>query len=115
MISVFRDQHMRQESWASQAARNRPRGGVGLNDLVAASAGELGPDMPDNLEARRDVLEHLGNIFAESLHCPTTRRAGAALFAWRLVDHVLARQVRGQWPPGALLARGDRLHGQGRC
>ena len=58
-------------------------------------AAQLGANMPDHLEARRYVLQHLRHVFAEPA------QLGAAIGTNALSGFVLvglARQVLWQWP-----------------
>src|SRR6202035_3371883 len=60
------------------------------------------PDVPDDLEAAGDVIQHLADIFADLAHRAAAGGAGAI----RGVDDLPARQVLGQWAPtGRLLSR----------
>src|SRR5580704_18086730 len=67
MIRILGHKHVRQESRAGQPSCNRSRRGYGLNNLVAPRTRELRSDVPDDLEARGNVLEHLCGVFAERL------------------------------------------------
>ena len=64
-----------------------------MNNLVAVSAGELGSDVPDHLEAGGDVFEHFALVLADAAEGgAAATRAGTGWF----VDDALARQVLGQ-------------------
>ena len=68
---------MGEQPRAGESSRDRSRGRLGLHDLLAARAGELGAHMANYPEARRDVVEHLGDILANLAHRLTAVRAGA--------------------------------------
>ena len=65
MIAELRDDHVREQTRASEASLDGTRGGRCLDHAVAASAGELRLHMPNDPEALRNVLELFGDVFAE--------------------------------------------------
>ena len=75
-------------------ARDRPARGRLLHDCLAGRTGELRAHVPDHLEARRHVLQDLGDVLADLLH----RRAAVGAGAGRGVFHRLARQAFRQRP-----------------
>ena len=75
MITELARQHVGQECRPGEAPGDGPAGHLGLGDVIAAGAGELGAHMADHLEAGGDVLEHLRDLFAQGLEGATA--AGA--------------------------------------
>jgi len=76
--------------------RHRP-----LHDRLASPAAQLRPDVLDDLEAGRDILEHLALVLP---HPAEHRAAAARADAGRLVGDRLTRQVRRQRLAQRLLA-----------
>lgn len=66
-----------------------------LQHGLAGPAGIARPDVANDLQSRRDLLQHLGHILAE-LRQTLGIGAAAAAGEYRLVQHRLARQMRGQ-------------------
>jgi len=62
MIGVLRYQHVRKQTRTGHAAGDWPRRGFDLDDLLATRTGELRSHVPNHAEARRHVVEHLGDI-----------------------------------------------------
>ena len=89
MVGVLRDQHMREQARAGDAAIDGPRRGFGLNDFFAAAAAQLGAHMAHDLEARWNILQHLGDVFAELAQLAAL---GAGVRS-RRVSMYFARQV----------------------
>src|ERR1019366_2005574 len=61
-----------------------------LPDLRAVHTGELGPNVPDDLEMPRHKVEHLRAVFAEPAHSRATLGTMAAL---RWMHYCPARQI----------------------
>ena len=78
MVAVFRDEDMRQQARTGKTAFDRPRGCRRFDDAITACAGELRPDVANDLEAVGDVLQLLGNIFAELAQLRAAIRAAIA-------------------------------------
>ena len=70
-------------------------GACGLHDAFAARAGQLRSNLPDHFEARRHVLQHFRNVFAEMFQLSATVRAGGLLR--QILSH-FARQMLRQRP-----------------
>ena len=94
MISVFRDQHMRQQSWCRQATPNGQARDLGLRDGLAVAAGQFRPHVADDTEAGRRVVQYFGHVFAERTQRAAAVRTGAGS---GVLDH-LTRQTFRQWP-----------------
>jgi hypothetical protein len=94
MVAVFRDEDMSQQARTSKTAFDRPRGCSRFDDAITAGAGELRPDVANNLEAVGDVLQLLGNIFAELAQLRAAIRA--AITFVNLRDHFSLEMCR-QW------------------
>ena len=65
MIGELRNQHMGQQPRSGKAALDRTRWRRRFNHALATAAGELRPHVANDLEAVGDVLQLLGDIFAE--------------------------------------------------
>ena len=65
MIGELGNQHVGQQPRSSKAALNRTRWRGRFNHALTAAACELRPHVANDLEAIRDVLQLLGDIFAE--------------------------------------------------
>src|SRR5450631_3417811 len=65
MIREFRNQHMGQQSRSGKATLDRAGWRRRFNHALTTAAGELRPHVTNHLEAIRDVLQLLGDIFAE--------------------------------------------------
>ncbi len=50
-VSKLANRHVREQPWSRQGALDRPAGRPHLNNSLAATAAELGPHMPNHLEA----------------------------------------------------------------
>ncbi len=79
----------------------RPRGvgiaGAGrLGDRIARRAGIFRPDMADDLEVARHVVQHLGHVLAELAHAAAAVGADAGAVTGGLMHDLLARQMLGQ-------------------
>src|ERR1017187_10008471 len=77
-----------------------------LHDLRAVHTGELGPNVPDDLEMARHKVEHLRDVFAEPAHCRATLGTMAAL---RWMHYCPARQIGRQRTRCARFTRCTRL------
>lgn|GEM_PF-5275448 len=75
MIHVFGHQHMGQQSRPGKPPGNRAARGRNLHDPVTAAAGQLGPHMANNLEARRLVLQNFGHVIAQMTKFAATTMA----------------------------------------
>jgi hypothetical protein len=102
MIGIFRYQHMGQHAGGGTPARGRQSRGWRLGDCVATPAGIFRPDMPDYPEAAGDIVEDLGDVFAEPSHVTAAGGTRASAIVLRFVHHLLAGQVIRQrltlWP-----------------
>src|SRR5580693_9043960 len=99
---------MRQHAGGGPPARrwqSRPRR---LGDRVAIPAGIFRPDMPDHPEPPRDIVEHLGDIFAEPGHGAAAGRASAGAVMLRFVHDLLPGQVVRQLLALGLASLADR-------
>ena len=91
---------------ASRVPPDPGRSGGGrfrLHNLVAVRAGQLRPHLLDHLEVGRNVLQDLGDIFAQSFQRAAAVRTGRFL---RQNRPLLARQMTRQRPSRRLPARG---------
>ena len=91
MIAELRDQHVGQKARSGKAAFDRTGWRRRFNHAVAAAAGELRPHVANDLEALRDVLQLLGNIFAELPQLAAAIRTAIALGNVR--DHFAVADV----------------------
>lgn len=99
MVAVLGHEHVRQQRRPGQAALDRAAGREGLEDALAAHAGELGPYMADDLEAAGHVLELLGDVLADLAQLAAALAAGAGRpvgVPLGVVNPGLAWQVLGQ-------------------
>jgi hypothetical protein len=87
MIGIFRYQHMGQHAGGGTPARGRQSRGWRLSDCVATPAGIF---RPDYTEAAGDIVEHLGDVFAEPSHVTAAGGTGASAIVLRFVHHLLA-------------------------
>ena len=102
MVGILRNQHMRQQTRARQAARNRPARCRSLHDPFAASGGSASGAHGGSPEACRHVLQHLRNIFAE---LDVTLRRSRASRMFRHMGLGLPWQMLGQWTAGRFTIR----------
>ena len=108
MIAELRDQHVGQQSGSGKTAFDRTRWRGRFHHAVAAVAGELRPHMANNLEAVGDVLQLLGDIFAELAQLAAA--VGTAV-ARNAVCHDFAREMlRQRLAPGSRLRFPSRGH-----
>src|ERR1700733_15267650 len=111
MIAELRDQHVGQQPWSGKTAFDRTRRRRCFNHAVAPVAGELRPHMANDLEAIRDVLQLLGDIFAELAQLAA---AVGTRVAVKSVRHHFAREMfRQRLAPGSclrFLCRGHAFH-----
>ena len=94
VVAVFVDQHMRQQRLGRHAAVDRPLRRRRLNDRFLAGPAAIArpADHPDP-QLGRDVVQHLGPVFADPMQCTAAARAGLVLD----IDHQLdPRQMRRQ-------------------
>src|SRR5260370_9318745 len=84
MIAELGGEHVRQQAWSGEPPIDGAAGCRCLHDAVASGTAHPWAHMTDDLEAGREVLEHLGDVFAELLQSTATGRT--ALFL---------REVRG--------------------
>ncbi len=112
VVGVLRHQHMRQQPGSGKPSVDGPRRCRRMHDPVAGIAAQLRAHMAKHLEARPNILQHLGNIFAQLAE-------PAAAVGTRIVPrHVrvnLTRKMLGQGPAAWLrrcgsLCRSCRLH-----
>ena len=111
MVAVLGAEHVGDEAGPGLAALDRQARRRRLHRGVAVAAGVAGPDVADDAERRRHVLQHLGDVLAA-----LAERAAAAIRAdrRRLVAHLLARQMRWRELPGRAFGRDGRGNGRGR-
>ena len=68
MIGIFLDQHIGDQPFARQAARNNVFGGQSLrNPVTARPAAQLGPYRHQHAVLRRDYVEPLGPVFGDNI------------------------------------------------
>lgn len=91
-VEVFRHQHMRQQAGARSPLLDGQVGHGHLENSLTSPAGVARPDVADDLQPRRDLLQHLRDILTQPRQA---RRIGAAAAAgeYRLVQDGLPRQV----------------------
>ena len=70
------DRHMGQETRSRAAPLDGPRRQRGLDEPVAAGAGQPGPDDAVHDEATRHILQFLGHILADPAQAAAAIRAG---------------------------------------
>ena len=68
-----------------------------LGNRVAAPTGVFRPDVPDHSEPARDIVEDLGDVFAEPSHFAAAGWTDAGAVVLWLVHGLLTRQVVRQW------------------
>lgn len=107
VIAKLRGQHVRQQPRSGESTLDRPGRRGCLHDPVTSSTAEPGTHMTDYLEAGWQVLEHLGDVFAQLLQSAATGRA--TVFSGKVGMH-FARQMVGQRPP--LPRNGSTLSGR---
>ena len=119
MVAELPDQNVREQCGAGDPARNRARGRIRLGNVVASGAGELWPDVTNDLKTRRHVLEHFRDILTQRLKMAAALRATVRR---RRMRHRFARQGFGERLafPRVLLnrtivCREARLHRLGNC
>jgi hypothetical protein len=104
-VAVLRHQQVRQHGRCRASTRRRQRGSRGLGDGVARGAGVFRPDVADDLEVPRNIIQHFRDVLAKLGHLAAAGRAGAGSVVSGLMHDVAARQVVWQrlalWP-GAL-------------
>ena len=70
MVAIFRHQQVRQRGRCGTTAWRRHRRRRSLRDGVARIAGKLRPHVTNDLEVPRHVIQHLGDVLAQSGHAP---------------------------------------------
>ena len=93
MIAELGRQDMSEKAGSGHAAIDGTRRCRHLHDAVACCATHLGPNMAHDLEAGRQVLQHLGDVFSKLLQLALADRT--ALFRRKVLMN-FARQVFGQ-------------------
>jgi hypothetical protein len=101
---------MRQQARRGAPARGGHRRCRRLGDGVA---GIFRPDVADDLEVPRYVVEHFGHVLAELAHAAAARRTGAGAIIGGLMHHLLARQMIRQRLAGRFVACTGRCRGLG--
>jgi hypothetical protein len=91
-VEVLRHQHVGQQARARSPLLDGQVGYGRMENGLAGPAGIARPDVADDLQPRRDLLQHLRDVLAELRQA---RRIGAAAAAgeYRLVQDGLPRQV----------------------
>src|SRR5215472_17682437 len=96
---------MGQEPGAGATTGNRVIWRRRLGDRLAGPASEFRAPMADHLEAARHIVERLGDVLADLAERAAAARTGAR----RRVNHLLPRQMPGQWPARRFLRFDRRL------
>ena len=111
VVSVLRDENMRQQSWARQSALDGARWCRRLHNALAAGAAQLGTYLADHLELSRHILQHLGNIFPEQLQLATAIGTGTLdrFIPVRLLGQVGRQRTPRRFRPYKLLGANRRL------
>src|SRR5260370_12523210 len=100
VVRKLRDQHMGQQPRSGKATLDRARWRRSLDHAFTPVACELRPHMADDLEAIRDVLQLLGDIFAElaqpaaTVGTPVTMKSVADNLAEEMLGQRLASRSR---------------------
>ena len=113
VVAVLPHQQVRQQARRGAAARRGHRRCRGLGDGVARIAGIFRPDVADDLEVPRHVVEHLSDVLAELAHAAPAGGTGAGAVVGRLVHHLLARQMIRQRLARRFVAHAHGCHGLG--
>lgn len=79
MIQILADHDVGQEARAGSALGNGSARSRGLGDGVALCAGKSWTHMTDQLDARRHVFEHFGDIFSQALPGTAAIRATSGM------------------------------------
>ena len=106
VIAILADENVREQPGAWPATLDRQRGHRSLHHALADPARKRGPDVPDDLEAAGDVVQHLADVLTDLAHRAAAGRAGAI---WGM-DDLSARQMFGQRAPAGRLP----AHGRGK-
>jgi hypothetical protein len=109
VIAVLRHQQMCEHRRCGTAARRRHGRCRRLGDRIACFAGVFGPDMSDDLEAPRHVVQYLSDVLTELRHAATAVRANARTITLGLMDDILPWQVVRQWFALRLPALAQRM------
>ena len=114
MISVFADQHMGQQTGPRAAPLDGARGQRGLHKPLAAGTRQARPDDRVHDEAPGDILEFLGDVFADPTQAAATIGTGIGTGAefhfhpWDMIrDRAALRFI--------LLLGVRQLHPRGHC
>ena len=110
MIAVFIDQHMREQCLGGHAAIDWPLGSRCLHDRrFAGAAGIARPANDPDQEVGRDVVQHLGLVFADLVQRAAAAGADLGLDIDHLLDPRQFRRQRAAIAFGRLGARRARL------
>ena len=99
MITVLRGENVGEQRRPSHAALNRAAGAGACTITSHPGAAQLGTHVTNHLEARRNPLQDLGDIFAQLAQRAAALGAGLLL---RFMGLDLARKMRGQRTPRRL-------------
>jgi hypothetical protein len=77
-------------------ARGRHRRCRSLGDRIARAAGIFRPNVANDLEVPRHIIQHLGHVLAEPGHSLAACRAGTRAIVLRLMHDIVSRQMIGQ-------------------
>jgi hypothetical protein len=97
MITVLRHQQMGEQTRRGATARGWHRRCRCLGNGITPAAGIFGPNVANDLEVSRHVIQHLGHVLAEPGHASTAIGAAAGTVIGGLMHHLLACQMFGQW------------------
>lgn len=90
VVGVLGNDHLRQQRRGRQTAFDRPRRRRQLHDLCAVTTRQLRPDVAQDTEVARHIVQLLGDVLAECAHRAAAVRTGTAR---RCMHDDLARQV----------------------
>lgn len=92
-VEILADHHIGDETGTGATLLDRQVGCRRLHDPFAGAAAQLGPDMADHLEPRRDLLQYLGHVLAQF---GEVGAAAAGANRARMMHDLLTQQVIGQ-------------------